>query len=86
MTINGKRIVARLDTGGLFIHVSSALARRLAIEAVTATKAFASLASDTVRYGFTDIRLGSAELLNVPVLVHEKGLSVDPIAHAFGVS
>jgi hypothetical protein len=85
MMINGKRVVARLDTGGSFIHVSSALAHRLAIETVAGTKAFASLASDRIRYGFTDISLGSAELANVPVLVHEKGLSIDPIAQEFGI-
>lgn len=83
--LNGRPTVARLDTGGTFVHVSSEVAAALAIDTVASEREFAALRWHTVRYGVADLELGPIRLRNAPVMVHEDALSAGPIAAAFGV-
>lgn len=83
--INGIDTVARLDTGGTYIHLSAALAKRLGIAPFASEKTFAGLKADSVGLGIADLELGSVKLRNVPVLIHEKALTVAALADAFAV-
>lgn len=81
----GRDVIARLDTGGSFVHVSGEQAAAFGIGTVACEKAFAALASGRVCYGVADLELGAARLRNVPVAVHEGVLPTRRIAEAFGV-
>lgn len=81
----GREVVARLDTGGSFVHVSGEQAAALGIRTVACEKTFAALVSGKVCYGVTDLELGTASLRNVPVAVHEGVLPTRRVAEAFGV-
>ncbi|MFH0751808.1 MAG: aspartyl protease family protein [Chloroflexota bacterium] len=83
--LNGRPTVARLDTGGSFIHITSEAAAAFGVETVFAEREFAALRWHTVRHGFADLELGPIRLHNVPVMVHEGALQTGPIAAAFGV-
>ena len=83
--LNGRPAVARLDTGGSFIHLSSEAAAAFGIETVAAERSFAALGWHTVRYGVGDLDVGAIHMQNVPVAVHEGALGASPIADAFGV-
>ncbi|OQX13462.1 MAG: hypothetical protein BWK76_16100 [Desulfobulbaceae bacterium A2] len=68
--INGHDVVARLDTGGAFIHLSPAWAERLGVRSTGREKSFASLMDVEIGYGgFADLEFGSFSLRNVPVYV-----------------
>lgn len=82
--LNGHDIVARLDTGGSYIHVSSETAERLGIETIGCDSGFASLSRTRLCYGVADLELGPISLTNVPVTVHSEGLSAAPFAEHFG--
>lgn len=85
VTVAGKPVVARVDTGGSYLHVTRRMADSLGIKTFARERAFASLESDTVSYGLCDMTIGRTELRNVPVYVHEHGMSAEPIAEAFGI-
>jgi hypothetical protein len=83
--LNGRSTVARLDTGGSFIHMTSEAAAAFGVRAVVSEREFAALGWHTVRHGFADLELGPIHLRNAPVAVHEGVLPAGPIAEAFGV-
>ena len=83
--LNGRPTVARLDTGGSFIHMTAEAAEAFGVKTVVAERAFAALRWHTVRHGFADLELGKIHLRNAPVAVHEGALPTGPIAEAFGV-
>jgi len=83
--LGGIDCVARIDTGGSWIHITAAFAKKTGIKTLVSERGFASLASDTLKYGITDIELGGVMIRNAPVCVHERGLSAEPIAAAFAV-
>ncbi len=85
ITVAGKPVVARVDTGGSYLHITKRMAESLGIQTFAQEEGYASLESDTISYGFCDITIGRAELRNVPVYVHEHGMSAEPIAEAFGL-
>ncbi len=82
-TLNGVKIVARLDTGGAYLHVSEEAAQRFGISTYGCDSGFASLNRTKICYGSADLQLGPAILRNVPVAVHAKGLSAAPMAQHF---
>lgn len=82
-TINGHEIVARLDTGGSYLHVSRDAAVRLGIETIGCDRGFASLRRTRICYGIADLELGTVRLRNVPVAVHAEGLSAAVLAEHF---
>jgi hypothetical protein len=70
--LNGQEAVARLDTGGSYIHLTPAWAERLGVQSTGKEKGFASLREVGIGYGgFVDLELGSFILRNVPVYVME---------------
>ncbi len=83
--LNGRPAVARLDTGGSFIHVSAEQAASLGIAVVGCETTFAALSTGKVCYGITDLEIASVRLHNVPVAVHHGVLQTEEIARAFGV-
>lgn len=84
--LNGRPTVARLDTGGAFIHLSAEVAAAHGIDTVVAERdSVGVLGRHTIRHGVADLELGPITLHNAPVAVHEGGLPTDPIAAAFGV-
>jgi hypothetical protein len=83
--LNGRPTVARLDTGGSFIHMTSEAAAAFGVRAAVSEREFAALGWHTVRHGFADLELGAIHLRNAPVAVHEGVLPAGPIAAAFGV-
>lgn len=82
-SIDGVDIVARLDTGGSYLHMSSENASRFNIESIGCDSGFASLTQTRICYGITDIQIGSVSINNVPVAIHEEGLSAAPLATHF---
>jgi hypothetical protein len=84
-SLNGRPTVARLDTGGSFIHMTSEAAAAFGVRTVVSERAFAALRWHTVRHGLADLELGPIHLRNIPVAVHEGGLPAAQIAEAFGV-
>jgi hypothetical protein len=84
-SLNGRRTVARLDTGGSFIHVSSDMAAAYGIDAVVSEREFAALRWHTVRHGLADLEIGPIRLHNAPVAVHDGALPAEAIGAAFGV-
>lgn len=83
-TVNGREVVARLDTGGAFLHVSADAAEQLGIETIGCDTGFAALSRTRICYGVADLELGPVKLTNVPVAVHDQGLSAAPLAEHFG--
>lgn len=83
--VAGKPVVARLDTGGSYLHLSSEMASALGIRTGPCDEDFASLARGKVCYGVTDLELGAAQLANVPVAVHHGALPTRALAQEFGV-
>lgn len=68
MTINGQRVVAHMDTGGDFLHMSPARARRLGIATRPAGTGLHAVSKTKLATGLADrVRLGEAALDNVPV-------------------
>jgi hypothetical protein len=84
--VQGRPMVARLDTGGSYLHVTRSQALALGIEYGGCEKAFAGLVTNTICYGAADLGLGDAQLLNVPVWVHaDTTFPIGAVATAFGV-
>ena len=83
--LNGQPAVARLDTGGSFIHMTAEAAAACGVKAIVAEREFAALGWHTVRHGLADLELGPIHFRNVPVAVHEGVLPAGPIAETFGV-
>lgn len=83
--LNGQPTVARLDTGGSFIHVSSEAATAFGVKTIASEREFAALGWHTVRHGIANLELGPIQLRNVPVAVHEGALPAGAIAEVFGV-
>ncbi len=83
--LNGRPTVARLDTGGSYVHMSAKAAEAYGVKAIVAEREFAALRWHEVRHGFADLELGPIHLRNAPVAVHEGALPTGPIAEAFGV-
>jgi len=83
-TLNGVDIIARLDTGGAYVHLSEDAAQRFGIATIGCDTGFASLSRTRICYGVADLELGPVTLRNVPVAVHAEGLSAAPLAEHFG--
>ena len=78
-------MVARLDTGGSYLHVTRSQARALGIEYGGCERGFAGLAKNTICYGAADLALGGAHIRNAPVWVHaDDTFPVAVVASAFG--
>lgn len=84
-TLNGRPTVARLDTGGAYVHMSSGVAAAHHVVTTVSTREFAALGWHTVRHGVADMGIGGIALRNVPVAVHEGALPIGAIADAFDV-
>ena len=83
--LGGHALVARLDTGGSFVHLSQRQARALGIQYGGCGRDFAGLTTASVCYGIADLDLGTARLRNVPVHVHANHtLPVAAVGSAFG--
>ena len=65
--LNGRPTVARLDTGGSFVHMTAEAATAFGVKTIVAEREFAALSWHTVRHGFADLELGPIHLRNVPV-------------------
>ena len=85
VSLNGQPTVARLDTGGAYVHLSAEMAAAHGIATTASEREFAALRWHTVRYGVADVEIGPIRLHNAPVAVHEGALPAGPIAAAFGV-
>jgi hypothetical protein len=83
--LNGRSAVARLDTGGAFVHLTAEAAVAFGVRADFAVREFAALGWHTIRSGVADLELGPVLLRNVPVAVHDGALPARAIADAFGV-
>ncbi len=83
--INGHATVARLDTGGAFVHMTPVQAETFGVDTVACEREFASLNTHRVCHGIVDLELGSARLINVPVAVHADIRGAETIAAATGV-
>lgn len=82
----GRPTVARLDTGGAFVHLSAQQAKAFGVRTVACEKAFASLTTGRICFGAADqLVLGGAILRNIPVAVHHGALSTQGIADNLGV-
>ena len=83
--VQGRPMVARLDTGGSYLHVTRSQARALGIEYGGCERGFAGLAKNTICYGAADLALGGAHIRNAPVWVHaDDTFPVAVVASAFG--
>ena len=84
--VMGRPLVARLDTGGSYLHVTKSQARALGIEYGGCERGFAALFKSTICYGAADLDLGGARIRNAPVSVHaDDTFPVGAVASAFGV-
>lgn len=83
-SLNGREVVVRLDTGGSYLHVSEESAERFGIKTIGCDRGFASLSHTRICYGVADLEFGSVTMENVPVAVHEQGLSAAALAEHFG--
>ncbi len=85
-TLNGRRTVVRLDTGGSFVHISASQAAEFGIKPVATETAFSSLTTGKIGHGAApELRIAGAALRNVPVSVHYGTLGTGQIAKAFGL-
>jgi hypothetical protein len=83
--LNGQSLVARLDTGGSFVHLSRRCAQALGIAHAGRERGFAALVRESVSYGIADLDLGGGRIRNVPVHVHaDDTLPVETIGRVFG--
>ncbi len=84
--VGGRPLVARLDTGGSYLHVTRSQARALGIEHGGCEQGFAGLVRNTICYGAADLALGGARIENAPVWVHaDDTFPIAVVAGAFGV-
>lgn len=83
--LNGHALVARLDTGGSFVHLTRQQADALGIQYSGRERSFAGLTTAPVFYGVADLAIGTARIRNVPVQVHaDRVLPMATIGSAFG--
>jgi hypothetical protein len=82
---NGTETVARLDTGGTYVHLSAACAKKMGLASFASEKTFAGLRSDVISVGIADIELGPVKVTNAPVMIHEKALDSESLATAFDI-
>lgn len=80
--VNGLSTVARLDTGGAFVHMTRAQARSFGVTFAGCQRDFAALANAPICHGRANLELGKARLSNVPVAVHVDEAFAAPIAAA----
>ena len=84
--VQGRPRVARLDTGGSYLHVTQSQARALGIDSDGCERGFAGLRRNTICYGAADLALGGASIRNAPVWVHaDDTFPIGLVASAFGV-
>ena len=84
--LNGDKTIARIDTGGSFIHIAQSQARQFDIVYSGGEKSFAALSMHKIWHGVADLSIGDAVLKNTPVVVHDdKAFPTAGIADAFGV-
>jgi len=83
--VNRRPAVARLDTGGSFIHLSSEQAAAFGIVTIGCETTFAALTLGEICYGIADLEIGSVQMRNVPVAVHRDVLPARAMFEAFGV-
>jgi hypothetical protein len=82
--LNGQPQVARLDTGGSFIHLTRSQADALGVRYAGCGRDFAGLRTAELCHGVADLELGSARFRNCPVLVHsDEAMPVRTVADAF---
>lgn len=83
--LNGREAVARLDTGGAFLHLTTDQARAFGIEFAVCERAFFGLIIGNVCHGVAEsLEIGPARLKNVPVAILDNGPAAQVAAH-FGV-
>ncbi|MBY0564714.1 MAG: retroviral-like aspartic protease family protein [Hyphomonadaceae bacterium] len=80
--VNGLATVARIDTGGSFIHMSRSQARDFGVPFSGCEREFAALITAPVCHGRADLELGGARLRNAPVAVHPDNAFASPVAIA----
>ena len=82
--LNGHAVIARIDTGGSFIHMTRSQAKDFGVSFSGCERNFAALTFSSICYGQANLRLGEAHLINVPVAVHKDStLPTSAIAEAF---
>ena len=83
--LNGQATVARLDTGGAFLHLTPEQARTFGIKSVVCERSFFGLIEGGICYGMAEtLEIGPVRLTNVPVAILD-GLPAEQIAAKFGV-
>ncbi|MGF1582070.1 MAG: retropepsin-like aspartic protease [Gemmataceae bacterium] len=69
-TLNGKKVLAHVDTGGAFLHMGKERAEKLGIKLIEAGKGKHATKTVNAYFGIAkSFQLGDAELTNVPVVV-----------------
>jgi hypothetical protein len=85
VTLNGRQCVARLDTGGEFVHLTKSQAESRGIRSAGRERAFVGLVTAGIEHGVTDLEIGGARFRNVPAAVHDDAtLPVSEVARQFG--
>lgn len=68
--LNGQATVARLDTGGAFLHLTPEQARTFGIKSVVCERSFFGLIEGGICYGMAEtLEIGPVRLTNVPVAI-----------------
>ena len=84
--LNGDETIARIDTGGSFIHIPQSQAQLFNVEYSGGENSFAALSTHKIWHGVADLSIGDALMKNTPVVVHDdKAFPTAGIADAFGV-
>ncbi len=84
--VQRRPMVARLDTGGSYLHVTRSQAQALGIDYGGCGKGFAGLVKNSICYGAADLTLGGAHIQNAPVWVHaDDTFPIGSVPAAFGV-
>lgn len=84
--VQGRPFVARLDTGGSYLHVTESQARTIGIPYAGGERSFAGLLTAKTWYGAADLALGEARIWNAPVWVHtDATFRSGVVQSAFGV-
>lgn len=86
ITVNGHPQIARLDTGGSYIHVTKNIAEKLGImSSDICEKSFAALTVAELCYTTADLTIGGISMKNVPVAIHASGIQTEALSQAYGV-
>lgn len=68
--INGKKLLAHLDTGGKFLAISPSMARELGVEYQAVAAGVANMQETIISMGIVPVaKLGAAEITNLPTAV-----------------